>query len=269
MSILHDIITHKRREVSYRKACFPVEYWKSSPLYSRPTVSLTERLRSRPNGGIIAEFKRRSPSRAVINAHSTVDSVAMGYEEAGVAGMSVLTDGHFFGGSLDDLVQARASSSLPLLRKDFVIDSYQIHEARAFGADVILLIAAVLQPEEAREFAYLTGELGMECLLEVHTREELMAFRELPVDMIGVNNRNLKTFEVSLETSLRLFEHIPGSVVAVSESGLGDSASLFRLQKKGFRGFLMGEHFMKGKSPGSEASGFIRAYHQYIDGNEA
>lgn len=263
MSILHDIVTHKRQELSNRKACLPTEYWITSPLYARNTVSLSERLRSKSAGGIIAEFKRRSPSRPSINAHSTVDSVARGYEQAGVAGMSVLTDSHFFGGSLEDLLQARASCGLPLLRKDFVIDSYQIHEARAFGADVILLIAAILEPGEAGELAALVRELDMECLLEVHTLEELVAFRDVPVDMIGVNNRDLKTFEVSLETSLRLFDYIPESVVAVSESGLGDSESLHRLQRKGFRGFLMGEHFMKGESPGNEAAGFIEAYHQY------
>lgn len=261
MSILHQIVAHKREEVKNRKQLIPVSYWKESPLYGRTTLSMGQRLREGTEGGIIAEFKRRSPSRPSINMESTVTQVAQGYEAAGVAGMSVLTDSHYFGGSLDDLVQARASCGLPLLRKDFVTDPYQVHESRAHGADVVLLIAAVLEPGEVEELAGLANELGLEILLEVHTLEELQAHRAAAVTMIGVNNRNLKTFEVSLKTSIDLIGEIPKTVLPVSESGLKETRDIEVLREAGYRGFLMGEQFMKSENPGHSAAGLIRSLH--------
>lgn len=257
MNILQRIVAHKKEELRQRSRLFPVEYWRESPLFGRNTLSLAERLTSPGSGGIIAEFKRRSPSRPLINTSSTVQQVVRGYEQAGAAGISVLTDTHFFGGCLEDLVQARSHCDIPVLRKDFTIDPYQIYEAKAFGADVVLLIAAVLQPRESESLANLAMELGLEVLLEVHDRRELLEHIGSPARLIGVNNRNLKTFEVRLETSLELIEEIPDTAVPVSESGLKSADEIFRLRSAGYRGFLMGEQFMKAEDPGMEAAQLI------------
>lgn len=257
MNILDRIVDHKNLEVSQRRSLFPLDYLQASPLYHRRPLSLTAAVRSHAEGGIIAEFKRRSPSRPSINFDVTVREVAAGYDQAGAAGMSVLTDNHFFGGSLDDLLQARASCSLPLLRKEFTIDPYQIHEARAFGADAILLIAAVLEPLRCQELAELARSLGLEVLLEVHDARELEAHQAVPADLIGVNNRNLKTFEVSLETSLGLIDSMPAGVLPISESGLRSTAEVKRLREAGYRGFLIGEGYMRSENPGLAAAEWI------------
>ena len=219
MDILEKIVRDKRIEVNLRKALIPIAQLEASVLFNRETVSLANRLRE-SNTGIIAEHKRRSPSKSVINNNLNVQDVAKGYEDAGVCGMSVLTDGKYFGGSLDDLLTARASCNLPLLRKEFIIDEYQIIEAKAHGADVILLIAAILSIEEIKQFSQLAKSLHLDVLLEVHNEDELYKSIMPSLDMLGVNNRNLKTFEVSLETSKQLSELIPNDFVKVSESGI-------------------------------------------------
>ena len=172
--------------------------------------------------------------------------------------MSVLTDGKYFGGSLDDLLTARASCSLPLLRKEFIIDEYQILEAKAYGADVILLIAAILGREEIKQFSELAKNLNLDVLLEVHNEEELYKSIMPSLDMLGVNNRNLKTFGVSLETSKTLCKLIPNDFVKVSESGISSVKSIKELQPFGYQGFLIGENFMKSDNPGVNASQFIK-----------
>ncbi len=207
--------------------------------------------------GIIAEHKRRSPSKSVINQNLNVFDVAKGYEVAGVCGMSILTDAKYFGGSLDDLVVARASSNLPLLRKEFIIDEYQIIEAKSYGADVILLIAAVLTTAEIKQFSELAKSLNLEILLEVHNNEELHKSIMPSLDMIGVNNRNLKTFEVSLNISKQLSELIPNDFVKVSESGISNVGVVKELQPFGYKGFLIGENFMKTDDAGKSAKQFI------------
>lgn len=257
MNILDKIAADKRREVELRKSLIPLSHWEASPLMDRRTHSLAKALSS-SGSGIIAEHKRRSPSRAVINQGFGVEEVAKGYEGAGACGMSVLTDGKYFGGSLDDLLLARASVELPLLRKEFIIDPYQIVEARAHGADLILLIAALLSRKEIETLSQLARKLGMEVLLEVHDLAELQKSLMPSLDLIGVNNRNLKTFEVSLEASKELASHIPGEFVKVSESGISSHSAIRELKPYGYRGFLIGEHFMKTDDPGRSAAQLIK-----------
>ena len=256
MNILDLIITDKKIEVNQRKRIFPSAYWESSPLFERKTKSLAKSLKA-SNSGIIAEHKRRSPSKQNINSSLSVEKVAKGYESAGVCGMSILTDGKYFGGSLDDLTIARAVSDFPLLRKEFIIDEYQIIEAKAFGADAILLIAAILSPKEILSFSKTAKSLGLDVLLEVHNLNELEKSIMPSVDLIGVNNRNLKTFKVSLETSRSLAEEIPAEFVKVSESGISEVASIKKLKAMGYKGFLVGENFMKTDNPGLAAKNFI------------
>ena len=257
MNILDKIVIDKRKEVDLRKSMIPIKQLETSVLFERDTNSLAKNLRT-SSSGIIAEHKRRSPSKSVINQDLNIQDVAKGYEDAGVSGMSVLTDGKYFGGSLDDLVVARASCNLPLLRKEFVIDKYQIIEAKAYGADVILLIAAILKREEIKQFSELAKSLNLDVLLEVHNEEELHKSIMPSLDMLGVNNRNLKTFEVSLDTSKQLSEMIPNDFVKVSESGISSVEAIKALQSYGYRGFLIGENFMKTNYPGQSASEFIK-----------
>ena len=256
MNILDLIITDKKIEVNQRKNLFPLAYWESSPLFERKTKSLAKSLKA-SNSGIIAEHKRRSPSKQNINSSLSVEEVAKGYENAGVCGMSVLTDGKYFGGSLDDLTIARAVSDFPLLRKEFIIDEYQIIEAKAFGADAILLIAAILSPQKILSFSKTAKSLGLDVLLEVHNLNELEKSIMSSIDLIGVNNRNLKTFKVSLETSRSLAKKIPAEFVKVSESGISEVASIKKLKALGYKGFLVGENFMKTDNPGLAAKNFI------------
>lgn len=256
MNILDKITIDKRKEVALRKSLIPVSQLEQSVLFERQTVSLANNLRN-STSGIIAEHKRRSPSKSVINNGLNVQDVAKGYQDAGVCGMSVLTDGKYFGGSLDDLLIARASCNLPLLRKEFIIDEYQILEAKAYGADVILLIAAILSKNEIKQFSEFAKSLNLDVLLEVHNEQELHKSIMPSLDMLGVNNRNLKTFEVSLETSKLLSTQIPNDFVKVSESGISSVEAIKELQPYGYKGFLIGENFMKTDNPGASATEFI------------
>ncbi|APY00985.1 indole-3-glycerol phosphate synthase TrpC [Lacinutrix venerupis] len=256
MDILTKIVNDKRIEVNLRKQLIPVAQLEQSILFNKETISLANKLKN-SNTGIIAEHKRRSPSKQVINNTLNVFDVAKGYENAGVCGMSVLTDGKYFGGSLDDLLTARASCNLPLLRKEFIIDEYQIIEAKAYGADVILLIAAILTKAEIKQYSEFAKSLNLDVLLEVHNEAELQKSIMPSLDMLGVNNRNLKTFEVSLETSKLLSEQIPDDFVKVSESGISSIEAIKTLQPFGYKGFLIGENFMKTDNAGNSAQKFI------------
>ena len=258
MNILDKIVVDKRKELDLRQSLIPLHQLERSVLFERKTNSLAKILRA-SNSGIIAEHKRRSPSKSVINQSLNVQDVASGYENAGVCGMSVLTDTKYFGGSLDDFLLARASCNLPLLRKEFIIDEYQILEAKAYGADVILLIAAILSRDEIKQFSELAKSLNLDVLLEVHNEEELQKSMMPSLDMLGVNNRNLKTFEVSLETSKQLSQQIPNDFVKVSESGISSVDAIKELQPYGYKGFLIGENFMKTDNPGQSAKEFIKA----------
>ena len=257
MDILTKIVNDKRIEVNLRKQLIPIKQLEHSILFERETVSLAKKLKE-SNTGIIAEHKRRSPSKQVINHDLNVFDVAKGYEDAGACGMSVLTDGKYFGGSLEDLLTARASCNLPLLRKEFIIDPYQIIEAKAYGADVILLIAAILTRAEIKIFSELAKSLNLDVLLEVHNQDELHKSIMPSIDMLGVNNRNLKTFEVSLDTSKQLSNLIPDDFVKVSESGISNIEAIKTLQPFGYKGFLIGENFMKTDNAGLSAKQFIK-----------
>lgn len=257
MNILDKIVIDKRKEVDLKKSLIPVKQLEESVLFKRDTISLSNRLRE-SKSGIIAEHKRRSPSKSVINQSLNVQDVAIGYEDAGVCGMSVLTDGKYFGGSLDDLLIARSSCGMPLLRKEFIINEYQILQARAHGADVILLIAAILSREEIKQFSEFAKSLNLDVLLEVHNEEELHKSIMPSLDMLGVNNRNLKTFDVSLDTSKSLSTLIPDDFIKVSESGISSVEAIKELQPYGYQGFLIGENFMKTDNPGENASQFIK-----------
>lgn len=256
MDILQQIAADKRREVALKKKCVPERQLRSAALFTQPTRSMRASL-GKCSYGIIAEHKRRSPSRAVINQKIALPEVVSGYEQGGAGAVSVLTDGTYFGGSLEDLLLARACTALPILRKEFILDPYQVVEARSYGADAILLIAALLDRPEIEALSSLARELSMEVLLEVHSAEELEQAWVPGLDMIGVNNRNLKTFEVSLETSRQLAPLIPASALRVSESGLGEAAQLKELKALGYHGFLMGESFMKQANPGAALKSFL------------
>lgn len=257
MDILEKIIADKRREVALKKAIIPVSQLEHSVLFNSRTNSLSKLLQS-STSGIIAEHKRKSPSKQTINSSFTVEEVVKGYQNAGVCGISVLTDMKYFGGSLDDLLLARASVTIPLLRKEFIIDEYQLLEAKANGADVILLIAAVLTRQEIKHLSEFAQSLGLEVLLEVHNEEELQKTIMSSLNMIGVNNRNLKTFEVSLNYSKELADLIPNDFVKISESGITNVSDIKELQQYGFQGFLIGENFMKTDNAGLAASEFIK-----------
>ncbi len=258
MTILEKITAYKSEEVEAKKKALPITLLKQSGLFNRTCISMAEALQN-SNTGIIAEHKRRSPSKSVINDKAALPEVVAGYEKAGASAISVLTDTRFFGGSLDDLLLARSCVSLPLLRKEFIIDPYQIYEAKAYGADAILLIAACLSEVKLKEFAMIAKDQGMDVLLEVHNVEELQRSLHPEVDMIGVNNRNLKTFEVSIETSKSLANKIPSNYIKISESGISNTEAIRELRPYGYRGFLIGEHFMKTEEPGVSAQKFIEA----------
>ena len=257
MNILEKIVKDKHKEVALKKSVVPYTQFEKSLLFERKGVSLASALRN-SSIGIIAEHKRRSPSKSTINQNTNVGQVAQGYQKAGVCGMSVLTDIKYFGGSLEDLLLARASVDLPLLRKEFIVDEYQIVEAKANGADAILLIASILTKNEIKMFSELAKSLKMDVLLEVHNEGELRKSIMPSLDMLGVNNRNLKTFEVSLETSKLLSIKIPTDFVKVSESGISSVEAIQELRSFGYQGFLIGENFMKTDDPGKSAMTFIK-----------
>jgi indole-3-glycerol phosphate synthase len=258
MNILDKIVIDKRKEVELKKSLIPFEAFERTPFFDKKTTSLAKKLKS-SNTGIIAEFKRKSPSKSIINNTAKIEEVAFGYEQAGVCGMSVLTDEIYFGGTLDDLINARENCNLPLLRKEFIIDEFQIIEAKAFGADVILLIAAILSKKEIKQFSEFAKSLHLDVLLEVHNEKELHKSIMPSLDMLGVNNRNLKTFDVSLDTSKSLSKLIPNDFVKVSESGISNIEAIKELQSYGYQGFLIGENFMKTDNAGESAKQFIQA----------
>lgn len=247
MNILETITDYKRGEVARRKKEWPVARLEKERFFNRETYSLKKFLLSDRKTGIIAEYKRKSPSKGIINNRDSVEAVTRAYFSYGASGISVLTDHEFFGGSLDDLVAAR-DNSLPLLRKDFMLDEYQLIEAKAFGADVILLIAACLSPHEVKSLSAAAKNLGLEVLLELHDETELGHLCDT-VDLVGVNNRNLKTFAVNLEHSVALAGQIDDKFIKVAESGINDVKNIHYLKQFGFRGFLIGEYFMKQENP--------------------
>ena len=255
MDILEKITAYKKQEVQVNMQEKSIATLEKSPLFKRSCFSLKESIKKR--NGIIAEFKRQSPSKGIINNTAQVTTVVQGYQEAGVSGVSVLTDKHFFGGSTADLISARALIDLPILRKDFIISEYQIIEAKSIGADVILLIAAILDKETIAKFTTLAHNLGMEVLLEVHNQIELEKYNA-QIKLVGINNRNLKTFEVDFENSIRLSQLLPKDTLKIAESGINDYRNILKLQKHQFDGFLIGENFMKTANPAQACQEFVK-----------
>jgi indole-3-glycerol phosphate synthase len=274
MDILDTIIANKRKEVASQKEAVSLDKLMSinAVQFERPVCSMREAL-ANSSSGIIAEFKRKSPSKGWIFPDAKVEDIVPAYEAGGASACSVLTDSDFFGGSFDDICRARELVRLPLLRKDFMVDEYQIYQARIMGADAILLIASVLTPDECFRFAQKAHELNMEVLLEIHKEHELTCLNPY-IDMLGVNNRNLGTFDTSVKNSFRLLEHIKREIgggadvpLLVSESGLSDVHTIRELRNAGFRGFLIGETFMKTANPGKTLNDLICQLNDKQDDN--
>jgi indole-3-glycerol phosphate synthase len=255
--ILSEIIENKRFEVDFQKRSIPQEDLQeriTAKRYDR--VSMREALAKSPSG-IIAEFKRRSPSKGWIRQDARIEDIIPAYKKAGASALSILTDEKFFGGTLMDLRTARPLVDMPILRKDFILDEYQLYQAKIVGADAVLLIAAVLEKEKCNELTEKAHQIGLEVLLEIHTESEL-AYITPETDMIGVNNRNLGTFHTTVDNSFRLVESLPGDRLLVSESGISNPDTVKQLRRHGFRGFLIGETWMKTVNPGETLSAFIR-----------
>ncbi len=249
MNILDKIIAHKKIEVQESKKRYTISQFKESSNFLKTVPSFVENILKEGSNGIIAEFKRRSPSKGDINADAKVENILPFYEKAGVSGVSILTDQQFFGGENSDVENGRKLISLPILRKEFIVDAFQIFETKAMGASAILLIGAVLTKNETYEFAKLANDLGMEVLFEAHDEKELELLNEY-IQLVGINNRNLKTFEVDLEQSIKLASQLPSSMVPVAESGISSPSDYQYLKNAGFKAFLMGEYFMKNTYPG-------------------
>ena len=256
MNILETIVAKKRLEVEYAKSFNPIGQLEKSAYFGRTCISISQSLLYPNASGIIAEHKRKSPSKGVINDSLTVSEVVEGYQQAGASAISVLTDKTFFGGSNQDLLAVRNAIHIPILRKEFIIDEYQIYEAKAIGADVILLIAACLRPEQVQSFAKLSNQLGMEVLLELHDEEEFSHICD-EVQLIGINNRSLKTFSVDIEKSLEMAAKIPDEKTKVAESGIDDPSQVELFKQHGYKGFLIGENFMKTAQPGQALKEFL------------
>lgn len=254
-SILDEIIAHKRKETEERKQLYPTALLERSLYFCEKPVSLRKYLMREDRNGIIAEFKRKSPSKGDINLYADVAKTTLGYMQAGASALSVLTDAKYFGGKSSDLETARKINYCPILRKDFIVDEYQVIEARALGADAILLIASVLNENEIKSLSDLAFSLGMEVLFEMHEGAELNKYRTEFI--AGVNNRNLHDFSVSLERSEKFSELLPENVIKVAESGISGAADVIRLRKVGYKGFLVGEQFMKQHDPGKGCAKFI------------
>jgi len=257
MSYLASILEHKRGELEQSKRQEPLERLRERPAYAAPTRSFSGALWS-SSPAIIAEIKKASPSRDVIRPQFDPLAIARQYAKGGAAALSVLTDYSYFRGKLEYIEQVKGVVSLPVLRKDFIVDPYQVHEARAWGADAILLIAAALEPTKLEDLRNLAGDLGLESLVEVHSEEEIEALDLSSIRIIGINNRDLSTFATDLGTSTRLRALIPPEILVVSESGITSGAQLKELMGSGLGAFLIGEHFMRAADPGEALRQILR-----------
>jgi indole-3-glycerol phosphate synthase len=248
-NFLQEIVDKRKETVKMLKSIVPIEAWEMMPHFSRDCLSLKESLLDESLAGIIAEFKRASPSKGMINEKADLFDVVFSYEQYGASAVSILTEPVYFKGNNDDIMNVADTMAIPVLRKDFIFEEYQVAESKAIGADVILLIAACLTPGEVKSLAAYARSIGLESMLEIHNEEELNHICD-EVDMVGVNNRNLKTFDVDITTSLQLIDKIPVGKPAISESGISSVDTVITLRQAGFKGFLIGENFMKEENPG-------------------
>lgn len=258
MNILQKIVEQKRIEIAIAQKARSIESLQEMPFFYRPTISMSQSIMAEGSSGIIAEFKRHSPSKKWINQYADPVEVVKSYVDAGVAGASVLTDEQFFKGSLEDLVRVREAVNIPLLRKDFIVDPYQIYEAKANGADVILLIASILTPCQVSSLAEIAHQIGLEVLLELHNEAELGHVNS-EIEMVGINNRNLNTFEVDIEQSARMAAKLDDNFIKIAESGIDSPKTVSYFKEFGFDGFLIGENFMKSDNPGLACKNFIES----------
>jgi indole-3-glycerol phosphate synthase len=257
MTILEKIIEHKLQEVATTKKQVPLTSLVTSPYFKEPGHSIKKALKKQGSSGIIAEFKRKSPSLNWINEQADIRTISEGYAQAGAAALSILTDNHFFGGHNVDVLSARKRVNLPILRKEFIIDEYQLFEAKSIGADVILLIAECLTKQQVKNLSNTAKSLGLEVLLELHSSEQLDKICDT-IDCVGINNRNLKTFEVNIQYSKDLAKQIPDNFIKISESGITNPETIIDLRQHGFKGFLIGEAFMKTQNPAHALEMFIK-----------
>ena len=257
MKILDKIVRDKKLEVDKLSSNSSIKELESSSLFSRKCISLKDSI-LKSSGGIICEFKRRSPSNNNINYKSNISEVVKGYQKAGAAGLSILTNKQYFDGDIQDILEIRDIASIPILRKEFIISEYQIIEAKSIGSDAILLIASILSKQEIKNYSSLAKDLGLEVLFEIHDAEELEKISVENIDIIGVNNRNLDTLEIDLQNSIDLYSKIPKSFVKISESGISKVESILKLREVGYQGFLIGENFMKTDDPFESAYNFIK-----------
>ena len=257
MKILDKIVEDKKIEINKLLSNSSISKLENSHLFSRKCISLKESIKNN-NSGIICEFKRRSPSNQNINYISSLSDVVSGYEEAGAAGLSILTNKKYFDGDTQDIIDIRDISNLPILRKEFIISEYQVIEAKSIGSDAILLIASILSEEEIIGYSSLAKSIGLEVLLEIHSEDELYKISGDDIDIVGVNNRNLDTLEIDLNNSIELYGKIPSKFVKISESGISEVESILKLKEVGYNGFLIGEKFMKTRNPMESAHDFIK-----------
>ena len=257
MKILDKIVRDKKLEVDKLSSNSSIKELESSSLFSRQCISLKDSI-LKSTGGIICEFKRRSPSNNNINYKSNISEVVKGYQKAGAAGLSILTNKQYFDGDIQDILEIRDIVSIPILRKEFIVSEYQIIEAKSIGSDAILLIASILSEEEIKNYSSLAKDIGLEVLFEIHDAEELEKLSGENIDIIGVNNRNLDTLEIDLQNSVNLYNKIPNSFVKISESGISKVESILKLREVGYQGFLIGENFMKTDDPFESAYNFIK-----------
>lgn len=258
MNILDIIVHQKVREIADRKEKYPLHDLRQSTYYQREVFSLAESIMAPNRSGVIAEFKRKSPSKPDINLNANVEIITKGYTNAGASGLSVLTDEEFFGGGSEYLSAARVVNDIPVLRKDFIIDEYQIHEAKAIGADAILLIAEILTKAKLDELSKIAADLGLEVLMELHEANEVDKISD-HINVVGVNNRNLKTFKTNIQSSLDIIEILP-DICKISESGIHSADQMIELYRSGFDGFLIGERFMASDDPVAACANLINEY---------
>lgn len=256
-NILDKIVEQKKKEVILLKETMPLKKLEDAPYFNTPCHSLSQSLITNKASGIIAEYKRKSPSKGLININENkVDNTVKGYQKAGASAVSVLTDKLFFGAQNTDFLEARQSINIPILRKEFIIDPYQVYQSKAMGADILLLIGAILTKESSSTLSHLAHDLGMEVIYEIHDQDEISRIPE-DVKMVGINNRDLKYFKVDFERSMRMYNQLPNDILKIAESGISNPETVCNLKQKGFNGFLIGESFMKTKNPGDTCATFI------------
>lgn len=256
-TILDEIVAQKRKEILEKKKTQSINSFKNSEHFNSPILSAKASILDQLTSGIIAEFKRKSPSKGFINKDVLVKDVVVGYEKFGASVVSLLTDEQFFGGSFEDLQQAKEILNIPILRKDFIVDEFQVYETKAIGADLMLLIAECLTKDEVYNLAKTAKEIGLEVLLELHSEDQMEKINEF-IDLIGINNRNLKNFEVDIQKSKQILKQLPQNLIKVAESGISDPETVKELRQAGFQAFLIGENFMKADNPSQAFEQFVK-----------